>query len=147
MTVRESMAPVLARGITRHLMRRGLVAVQEFTLPNSRRADLFALSQKGEIWIVEIKSSVEDFRADHKWQDYRPYCDRLYFGTHADMPLDIFPEDAGLIVADAFDAEMLRDSPAATLNPATRKALLIQMAQLSAARLTGLIDPDFRFGR
>jgi hypothetical protein len=62
------------------------------------------------------------------------------------MPLEIFPEETGLIVADGFDAEMLRDSPSTTLNAATRKALLIQMAQLATARLTGLIDPDFRYG-
>jgi hypothetical protein len=141
---RESMAPLIQRGVTRHLLRRGLAAIPEVTLPNGRRADLLAVTGTGELWIIEIKSSVEDFRADQKWPEYRPYCDRFFFATHPDMPLEIFPEAAGLIVADAFDAEMLRDCAPAPLNAATRKSLLVQFAQLAAFRLTAVIDPDFR---
>ena len=60
----------------------------------------------GEIWIVEIKSSVADFRADQKWQDYRLHCDRLFFATTLEVPCEIFPPDTGLIVADAFGAQI-----------------------------------------
>jgi hypothetical protein len=140
---RQSQAPRIARGVLRHLARRGIAAVTEFTLPNGRRADLLALSASGELWIIEIKSSVEDFRADHKWPEYRPYCDRFFFATHLEMPMTIFPDSAGLIVADEFDAEVLRDCAVAALNAATRKSLLVQMAQLAAFRLTIALDSGF----
>src|SRR6266853_5839046 len=95
-------ALAIARGTARLLRSLGFSCVSELPLPSGRRADLVALNERGEIWIVEIKSSIEDLRADQKWPDYRAHCDRLLFATAAHVPLEIFPQDAGLIVADAY---------------------------------------------
>ena len=107
----------------------------ELGLASGRRADLIALSEKGEFWIVEIKSSIEDLRADSKWPDYRRHCDRLFFATHPGVPLDIFPPDCGMILSDGYDAEIVRDAPLHKLAPATRKALTLRFARISADRL------------
>ena len=95
-------ALAVARGTARLLHAYGRCVVSELPLPSGRRADLVALDPGGEIWIVEIKSSITDFRADQKWQDYRAHCDRLFFATTVEVPCEIFPPDTGLIVADAF---------------------------------------------
>jgi len=94
-------ASAVARGTARLLHAYGRCVVSELPLPSGRRADLVALDPGGEIWIVEIKSSVADFRADQKWMDYRLHCDRLFFATTVEVPCEIFPPDTGLIVADA----------------------------------------------
>ena len=95
-------ALAIARGAARLLHAHGRCVVSELPLPSGRRADLVALDPGGEIWIVEIKSSIADFRADQKWHDYRAHCDRLFFATRIEVPCEIFPPDTGLIVADAF---------------------------------------------
>jgi hypothetical protein len=100
-----------------------------------------ALAADGEIWIVEVKSSVEDFRADHKWPFYRAHCDRLFFATSPRVPLDVFPLDCGLIVADGHDGEVIRPAPEHRLAAATRRATTLRFARLAAGRLTQLIDP------
>jgi hypothetical protein len=107
----------------------------ELGLASGRRADLITLSTKGEIWIVEIKSSIEDFRVDAKWPDYRLHCDRLFFATHPGVPLEIFPDDCGLILSDGYDAEIMRSAPEHRLAPATRKALTLRFARAGADRL------------
>ena len=104
-------ALAVARGTARLLRSLGFACVSELALPSGRRADLVALNERGEIWIVEIKSSVEDLRADHKWEDYRAHCDRLFFAFTQDMPCELFPKDTGLIVADAYGAHMVCDAP------------------------------------
>jgi hypothetical protein len=131
----------VARGVGRLMRARGFALVAELPLATGRRADIVALGPGGEMWIVEIKSSVEDFRVDQKWPDYRLSCDRLFFATHAGVPIDIFPEDAGLILADAYGAELVREAPEHRLAGATRKAMMIRFAQAAAHRLHGLIDP------
>jgi hypothetical protein len=143
---RDSAAARIARGMTRHLTQRGFAAIAEVTLPNGRRADLMAIGRSGEVWIVEIKSSIEDFRVDQKWPEYRPYCDKLFFATHADVPESIFPEEAGLFLADGYDAYLVRDCAASALNAATRKGLLVLFGQLAAARLARFVYPDYRSG-
>src|SRR5512146_486964 len=90
-------ASAVCRGVGRLLRQRGFAMVTELPLATGRRADIVALAGDGEVWIVEIKSSVEDFRADHKWPDYRLSCDRLFLASHAGVPLDLFPDDAGLL--------------------------------------------------
>ena len=110
----------VARGTARLLHAHGLSVVSELPLPSGRRADLVALDSGGTIWIVEIKSSVADFRADQKWQDYRAHCDRLFFATALDVPCEIFPPDAGLIVADHFGAAFHCEAPEHRLAAATR---------------------------
>lgn len=132
---------LVLRGLRRHLVRLGLAVVEELPLASGRRADVMALSATGEIWIVEVKSSIEDFRADHKWPFYRLHSDRLFFATSPRVPLDIFPEDCGLIVADAHGGEILREAPEHRLAAATRKATTLRFARAAALRLQGLIDP------
>jgi hypothetical protein len=135
-------ALLVARGVGRLLRTHGFAMVSELRLATGRRADIVGLGADGEIWIVEIKSSIEDFRVDQKWPDYRLSCDRLFFASHAGVPTEIFPEDAGLILADQFGGEMLREAPEHRLMGATRKAMLVRFAQAAAHRLHGLVDPD-----
>ena len=101
-----------------------------------------ALNERGEIWIVEIKSSVEDLRADQKWPDYRAHCDRLFFAFTADLPCEIFPADTGLIVADAYGAHMHCEAPEHRLPAATRKSMTLRFAMAAAIRINRLIDPQ-----
>ena len=135
-------ALAVQRGVGRLFRMQGFAIVTELPLATGRRADVVGLGPSGEIWIVEIKSSVEDFRVDAKWPDYRFSCDQLFFATHAGVPLEIFPEDAGLILADAYGAEIMRGAPEHRLAGATRKAMLVRFAQAAALRLHGLIDPS-----
>src|SRR3954467_15350543 len=104
-------ALAIARGTTRLLHQFGFSAVSELALPSGRRADLVAVNTAGDIGIVEIKSSIEDFRADQKWMDYRLHCDRLFFATTVEVPCEIFPPDTGLIVADAFGGSIICEAP------------------------------------
>ena len=134
-------ALVIARGVRRLLRARGFSTVTELPLLDGRRADVVALHNDGVLLIVEIKSSVADFRADRKWRDYAAHCDRLYFAISADMPADIMPEEAGLIVADAYGAEILREATARSIASATRRAVLLRFAQAAADRLHRLADP------
>src|SRR5580693_7231947 len=97
-------ALAIARGTARLLRSLGFSCISELPLPSGRRADLVALNARGDIWIVEIKSSVEDLRTDQKWEDYRAHCDRLLFAFTQDMPCEAFPPDTGQIVADAYGA-------------------------------------------
>ena len=142
---RDQAARVLARGLTRHLYQLGMTAIPEVVLPNGRRADVAALGRTGEIWIIEIKSSIEDYRTDTKWRDYRPFCDRFFFASHIDVPQDIFPEDAGFILCDGFGAGIIRQNDRLALPGPTRKALTIELARLASLRLMNLTDPDARF--
>jgi hypothetical protein len=135
-------ALAVARGTARYLHALGYCVVSELPLPSGRRADLVALGGDGEIVIVEIKSSVADFRADRKWTDYRMHCDRLFFATVVEVPGEIFPPDAGLIVADAFGASVLNEAPEHRLPAATRKAMMLRFAHAAALRLQALADPQ-----
>jgi hypothetical protein len=106
-----------------------------------------ALADNGDIWIVEIKSSVADFRADQKWIDYRLHCDRLFFATTLEVPCEIFPKDTGLIVADAFGAEIVCEAPEHRLRPATRRNMMLAFARAAALRLAALADPQGPYER
>ena len=134
-------ALAIARGTARYLHALGYCVVAELPLPSGRRADLVALGGDGEIIIVEIKSSVADFRADQKWTDYRLHCDRLFFATVVEVPCEIFPPDAGLMVADAFGASIVCEAPEHRLNAATRKTVMLRFAHAAALRLQALVDP------
>ena len=139
-------ALAIARGTSRLLLSLGFSCVAELPLASGRRADLVGLDSGGEIWIVEIKSSVADFRADQKWQDYRMHCDRLFFATSMTVPCEIFPPDTGLIVADAFGAQMMCEAPEHRLAAATRKAMMLAFARAAALRLQALADPNGPYG-
>jgi hypothetical protein len=132
----------IARGVGRVLRAHGLAYIQEMPLANSRRADVIALTGGGEIWIVEIKSSVEDFRSDHKWAEYRDFSDRFAFAVGPQFPAELIPTDAGLIVADRFGGEIVRTGPLHPLAAARRKSVQIAFARAAALRLAAAIDPD-----
>lgn len=134
-------ATPIARGVSRAFALRGYSTLTEFVLANGRRADVMALSRGGELVIVEVKSSVQDFRSDGKWPDYRDYCDKFYFAVGEEFPRALIPEDCGLIVADSFAAAILREAPALALAPARRRAVTLSFAVTSAERLRRLIDP------
>jgi hypothetical protein len=139
-------ALTIARGTQRLLVALGLSCVAELPLLSGRRADLVALGGDGEIWIVEIKSSIEDFRTDQKWADYRMHCDRLFFATAGHVPLEVFPADAGLILADGYGAELVREAPEHRLHAATRKSVTLAFARAAAVRLQALADPQGPYG-
>jgi len=131
----------LARGTARALAQLGYASLIEVPLANGRRADVLALGRDGVLLIVEVKSSVADFRSDRKWPDYREFCDRLAFAVPAEFPHRLIPEDCGLIVADPFGAVILRDGVVAPLASARRRALTLRFARVAAGRLTRLRDP------
>jgi hypothetical protein len=139
-------AAAVARGTGRLLRSLGFCCVAEMPLTSGRRADLVALGPAGEFWIVEVKSSIADFRADQKWPDYRWHCDRLFFATSLDVPLDIFPDDAGLIAADGYGAQIVRTAGEHRLAGATRRSMLLRFGRLAAARLQGFADPGVTLG-
>lgn len=135
-------ALTIARGTRRLLRACKYATLTEMPLASGRRADIVALAQDSTILIVEIKSSVADFRADMKWPDYRAHCDKLYFAISEHTPPEIMPEDAGLIIADNFGAEILREAPDHRLAAATRRSMLVRFAHTAALRLHGLADPE-----
>ena len=139
-------ALTVARGTMRLLLSHGFTCVSELPLPSGRRADLVGIGRSGEIWIVEIKSSVADFRADQKWMDYRMHCDRLFFATTVEVPCEIFPRDTGLIVADGFGGEIVCEAPEHRLTAPTRKVITLRVAQCASLRLQSLIDPAGPYG-
>jgi len=136
--------PTICRGVTRALTQRGFATLAEVSFADGRRADVLALGRDGSLVIVEIKSSVADFRADRKWPDYRQWCDRLYFAVPEGFPLELIPEACGLMQADGFGAAILREAPLAKLGAARRRAVQLRFARLAAARLQHLLDPGAR---
>ena len=142
-TVRQpATSSLLARGICRALEQLGYASLLEFPLANGRRADILALGKTGEVAIIEIKSSVADFRADRKWAFYREFADRLYFAVPNGFPVLLIPEECGLIVADAFGAAVLRHGVLTPLVPARRRALTLRFALAAATRLRRQLDPQ-----
>jgi hypothetical protein len=130
------------RGVRRLFAQLGHVTLPEFTLANGRRADVMALGPDGSLTIVEIKSSVADFRADQKWPDYEPFCDRFYFAVPETLPFDILPDDRGLILADSFGAAIIREARHHALTGARRKAVMLRFARAAAGALHAMADPE-----
>jgi hypothetical protein len=141
---RPPSAADICRGVVRLLSAHGLAPVGEVALANGRRADVVAVSGGGEIWIVEIKSSVDDFRADRKWPEYRAYCDRLFFAVAPAFPRDILPADTGLMVADRYGGEVVRGAPEHRLSGARRKAVILRVVHAAALRLQAAADLETR---
>jgi hypothetical protein len=135
-------ALLIARGTARLLHSLGFASVSELPLPSGRRADLVAINDRGEIWIVEIKSSIEDLRADQKWPEYRFHCDRLFFAFTQSLPCEIFPDETGLIIADAYGAHLERPAPEHRLPAPTRKSMTVRFAMAAAQRINRLVDPQ-----
>jgi hypothetical protein len=132
---------ILARGVCRHLLQHGFATVEELVPAPGLRVDVMALGSKGEIWIVECKSSRVDFTSDRKWQNYLEWADRFFWAVDADFPVELLPEGTGLIIADGYDAEILRIGPAAPLAGARRKVMVQKFARHAALRLQGYRDP------
>ena len=140
-------AAEVARGVTRLFCRRDLFAICEVPLPNGRRADMMAIDSKGGLTIVEIKVAKADLVGDLKWRDYLDYCDRFYWAVPASLATILeherfLPGEAGLIVADRYDAAVMRDALPKPLAPARRKAELLRFARRAARRLSAQIDPS-----
>jgi hypothetical protein len=132
----------LSRGVCRALAARGYGTLSEFPLNNGRRVDVIGVNGGGETVIVEIKTSVADYRADHKWTDYLEFCDAFYFAVPAGFPLALLPEDCGLMVADDYGAEVLRPAPPQVMNGSRRRAQTLRLALAALQRLGRLLDPD-----
>ena len=132
----------IARGTMRLLRSLRFSSLSEVSVKHGRRADIMAMGEDGTILIIEIKSSLNDFRVDQKWPDYRAACDRLYFAI-LDPALElIMPQEAGLILADAYGAYVIREAPEHRISPATRKAMSIRFARTAAERLHRMDDPE-----
>jgi len=142
---RSPAAADICRGVARLLRAHGMATLAEVSLANGRRADLVAITGGGEIWIAEIKSSIEDFRADGKWPEYREFCDRLFFAVAPAFPHEILPAGTGLIVADRYGGEVVREAPEHRLAGARRKAMTLRLLQTAALRLQAVIDPEGGF--
>ncbi|MFO1170088.1 MAG: MmcB family DNA repair protein [Hyphomicrobiaceae bacterium] len=134
----------ICRGTRRLLASLGMTTLTELSLADGRRADVVGLSASGDIWIVEVKSSLEDFNTDQKWPDYLSWCDRFMFAVSPSFPRDVLPEDVGLVIADSYGAEMMREGPETRLAAARRKAVTLRFAHAAAGRLHQLWDPDGR---
>ena len=111
-------------------------------MASGRRADIVGLGPDGTIWILEIKSSAADFRADEKWPGYRDFCDRFFFAVPQCFPIDILPPDAGLVLADPFGAAVMREAPEHRLAGSRRKAVTLRFAHAAASQLHMLVDPQ-----
>jgi hypothetical protein len=134
-------ALMVRRGVSRLFAEIGVVLVAELPLSSGRRADLVGLDRRGRFTLIEIKSSIEDFRSDSKWPDYLAHCDAFYFATHAGVPADLFPQNHGLIIADHYGAEIIRPaSDSAAMPGATRKALTLRFARAAADRLERVLS-------
>lgn len=132
---------VLARGVCRHLRSHDFVTLEEFTPERGKRLDVMALGPKGELWVIECKSSRVDFTSDSKWEGYLEWGDRYFWAVDDAFPTDLLSDGTGLIIADAYDAEILRVGPEVKLPAARRKAVVQRFARHAAMRLHGLRDP------
>ena len=132
---------LLARGVCRHLLGYDYATVEEFSPEKGKRVDVMALGPKGEIWVVECKSSRADFTSDFKWDGYLEWCDRYFWAVDEAFPTDLLPEGTGLIIADAYDAQIIRMAPEHKLAGARRTALTRRFARQAALRLQGARDP------
>lgn len=137
---------LLARGVCRHLSSLGLATVEELVPTRGLRVDVMALGPKGEIWVIECKSSRVDFTSDRKWDGYLEWCDRFFWAVDSDFPVDVLPEGTGLLIADAYDAEVIRMAPEHKLAAARRKVMVQKFATHAARRLHALRDPGAGLG-
>jgi len=131
----------ILRGTCRFLNSLGFSSIPEVSLPDGRRADIVAINNKGTVWIVEIKSSPEDFRTDNKWIDYKAHCDEFYFAVNSRFPKEILPQDEGLIIADRYGGDLLRNAEIDRISGARRKIVTLRSLETAARRQQVLFDP------
>lgn len=132
----------LARGVARLLVSLDHAVLTEFVPARGLRVDLISLGPRGELWIVECKSSRADFTCDRKWQGYLDWCDRYFWAVDGDFPTGLLPDETGLILADPYGAEIRRMAPEARLAGARRNRLMRDFARAAALRLQRLQDPE-----
>jgi hypothetical protein len=137
----DRIAADILRGAARRLIDADHAVLAELPLGNGRRADLVTIDRAATITIVEVKSGRADFMTDRKWQSYLAFCDRFYFAVDRDFPQAILPQDEGLILADRFAGEIIRESRHRPLSAARRKAMLLRFARGAATRLNALLTP------
>ena len=137
----EQTASGLTRGVCRLMQAMDCVALAEFPLSSGRRADILALDRRGGFTIVEIKSGLADFRGDSKWPDYLVHCDRFYFAVAADFPLTELPPEAGIILADGYGGECLREAPRRAMQSGLRRKQTLRFARIAGNRLSFLHEP------
>ncbi|MEM6373693.1 MAG: MmcB family DNA repair protein [Pseudomonadota bacterium] len=137
---------VLARGVARHFASLGWVSVEELVPTRGLRVDVMALGPKGDVWVVECKSSRADFMGDGKWEGYLEWCDRFFWAVDSDFPVDVLPADSGLILADGYDAEIIRMPAEHKLAAARRKVMVHKFATQAARRLQAVRDPGAGMG-
>lgn len=141
-----SLTAAVTRGARRFLVAEGFATVCELSLANGRRADIVGLADNGAIVIVEVKSSVADFKADGKWEEYREFCDALYFAVPPEFPRKLIAKNCGLIVSDAYEATKLREAEAHPLPAPRRKAMILRIGLVAGRRLHRIEDPGFALG-
>ncbi len=134
-TPRSDLGKRLAGGVQVLFTALGYASMTEVKLRSGRRVDVMGINEKGHILVAEVKSGPADFRGDGKWEDYLEFCDGFYFAVADDFPLDLLPEDQGLIIADPFHAEILRPSRDFTLNATRRRNVTLRFARQAAERL------------
>lgn len=137
---------LLARGVGRHLRSHDFVSVEELVPTQGLRVDVMALGPKGEVWVIECKSSRADFQSDQKWTGYLEWCDRFFWAVDSDFPTELLPDDTGLIMADGYDAEIIRMGPESKLAPARRKVMVQKFARHAAIRAQAARDPGLVVG-
>ena len=126
---------LLARGVCRAMRSHDFVTVEELVPASGLRVDVMAFGPKSEIWIIECKSSRADFQSDHKWQGYLEWCDRFFWAVDNDFPTELLPDDTGLILADAYDTEIIRMGPETKLASARRKVMMQKFARHAALQM------------
>lgn len=131
---------VLARGVMRHLRRLGFSVLEEFVPTRGRRVDVMAIGPKQEIWVIECKSGLADYNADHKWHEYLEWCDQFYWAVDTEFPTEVLPQQTGLIFADGYGAEIIRPAPIEALSAPRRKKMIHKFAMNAADRLHSLIE-------
>lgn len=133
---------LIARGVVRHLTSHGFACIEEFVPERGKRVDVMALGPKGELWVVECKSSRADFQSDSKWEGYLEWCDCFFWAVDETFPTELLPDETGLIIADAYDGEIIRMAPEDKLAAARRKVVVQKFARIAALRLSALRDPE-----
>jgi hypothetical protein len=141
--VPDGLAGDLARGVMRAFGDMGHSCIAELPLGNGRRVDVMALDRGGLLTVVEIKSSLADYRSDNKWREYLPYCDEFYFAVTEDFDWTVLPDGVGIMVADRYGAAIVATSPEFKMAPARRRALTLRFARTAGRRLMRLDEPEF----
>ncbi|MCI4664551.1 MAG: MmcB family DNA repair protein [Neomegalonema sp.] len=139
--MRPETTAMVRRGARRRLAADGMETLMEFAPTRGLRADLLAIGRAGELWIIEVKSCLEDYAADAKWRGYLEWCDQFFFAVGPEFPTEKLPAEAGLILSDGYDAELVRRPEARKVAGARRRAILIKAARHASARLRALEDP------